>query len=147
MTNARIISNTPVDSVFSGAPRVITWERLWAFSGGAFAASGWPRKNIHTDTEAARAAGVQRVAASGTQYQGYVVSLLLDLLGEEWLASGAHEFRLPAVVTVGDVITPKARLLAIERLDGVDVVELETWAENQRGERVLAGRAKGAISR
>ncbi|MCC6175883.1 MAG: MaoC family dehydratase [Chloroflexi bacterium] len=132
-------------TLFEGRSRDVCWERLWAFSGGPFAAEGWPRKNIHTDLAAANAAGVTRVAASGTQYQGYLVGLLIDLFGEAWLASGTLSFRLPAVVGVNDRITPMARVTGVLEAPTGQRVDLEVWCENQAGERVLAGTATGRL--
>lgn len=141
----RLTAAPEVGREFTGRTRTVSWERLWAFSGGPFSAEGWPRKNIHTDLGAANAAGVTRVAASGTQYQGYLVGLLLDLFGEGWLAGGTLAFRLLAVVGVGDRITPRARVTGVTTQDGGWRVELEVWCENQDGERVLAGTAAALV--
>jgi acyl dehydratase len=146
MTNVAPLSAAPaVDTVYDGRTRIVSWERLWAFSGGPFTAEGWPRKNIHTDLAAANTAGVTRVAASGTQYQGYLVGLLIDLFGEGWLAGGTLAFRLPAVVGVGDAITPRARVMRVTPGPAGTEVTLEVWCENQDGARVLAGTATGTI--
>ncbi|MCC6856730.1 MAG: MaoC family dehydratase [Microbacteriaceae bacterium] len=146
MTNtARITSAPGVGTTFEGRPRIVSWERLWAFSGGPFAAEGWPRKNIHTDLAAANAAGVSRVAASGTQYQGYLTGLLIDLFGEGWLATGTLAFRLPAVGGVHDTITPKVCVTSVEEGAEGCRVGLDVWCENQEGARVLAGTATGLI--
>jgi acyl dehydratase len=145
-STAPLAARPAIDTVFVGQTRIVSWERLWAFSGGPFAAEGWPRRNIHTDLTAANAAGVSRVAASGTQYQGHLVGLLIDLFGEGWLSSGTLAFRLPAVVGVGDRITPKVRVMGVADGPSGARVTLEVWCENQHGDRVLAGTATGHVA-
>jgi acyl dehydratase len=93
-----------------------------------------------------RPRGVTRVIASGTQYQGYLVGLLVEVFGEAWLSGGRLAFRLPAVVSVGDTITPKARVIAVTGTAAGCQVELEVWCENQDGVRVLAGSATGLVA-
>jgi 3-hydroxybutyryl-CoA dehydratase len=137
---------TTVGSEFSGKKSTLTWERLWAFSGGLFAADGWPKKNIHTDMGAAKATGLYTVAASGTQYQGYAVSLLIDLFGEQWLGNGSMTAKFIAVVTVNDTIQPKAKVVAVRTEQGRSLFELELWCENQNGTKVMVGTAVGSIA-
>ncbi len=138
---------TAVGSEFAGRPKTVSWERLWTFSGGPFTADGWPRKNIHTDLETAKALGVYTVSASATQYFGYVVSLLIDLFGERWLSSGSITAKFIAIVTVKDVIQAKARVTET-RPDGDNghVFQLDIWCENQDGAKVLVGSATGTVN-
>ena len=82
----RITKDTKEGQEFDGQPKKISWERLWTFSGGPFANTGWPKKNVHTDLEFAKECGLPSVAASGTQNQGYVVQLMVDLFGVKWLS-------------------------------------------------------------
>ena len=82
---ARIQKDTPIGCEFAGKLKKMSWERLWAFSGGSFNQAGWPKKNIHTDTEFAKSMGLPTVGASATQYLGHITELMIDLFGEEWL--------------------------------------------------------------
>jgi acyl dehydratase len=53
--------------------------------------------------------------------------------------------RFTALVRLGDVVTCKGRVVATSEKNGARLVELEVWAENQRGEKVVTGRATAAI--
>lgn len=140
-----VTKDTPVGAEFAGKKRIISWPRLWAFSGGPFALEGWPRKNLHTDLETAKRLGLYTVAASGTQYQGYVVSLLVDLFGEEWLSHGTMTAKFIAVVDVNDTLQPKVKVTAKEPQGDCTKIYLDIWCENQKGAKVLVGAATGLV--
>lgn len=142
---ALITKETPVGQEFSGKPKKVTWERVWAFSGGPFTASGWPKKNIHTDIEFAKNAGLPTACASGTQYQGYVIQLLLDLFGEEWLKNGKMTAKFIKLVPVGDTLQAKAKIQFKEEVDSKVKYILDIWCQNQNGDKVLVGTAVGLV--
>ena len=54
--------------------------------------------------------------------------------------------RFAALVRLRDVVTCRGRVLAKSSKDDVHTVELEVWAENQRGEKVVSGRATLALA-
>ncbi len=140
-----VTRETAVGSEFAGRPRVVSWERLWTFSGGSFTADGWPKKNIHTDLETAKMLGLYTVSASATQYLGYAVSLLIDLFGDQWLSRGSVTAKFIALVTVNDVIQAKARVLEVRDGDDGQEFRLDIWCENQDEAKVLVGRAVGTV--
>lgn len=135
-----------VGQEFSGKPKKISWQRLWAFSGGPFNAEGWPRKNIHTDLTFAQSTGLSRVYASGTQFQGHIVELMLDLFGDRWLTYGEMTNKFVKGVGEGEVITTKARVQAKEETSAGVKYDLEIWCENQDGEKAVVGTAMGLVS-
>ena len=138
--NAALLSAGP-GQVFEGRARRLTWARALALSGGPFDAQGWPEKNLHTDLDAARAAGLAEVVVSGTQWEGYLVGLMVELFGMAWLHHGQLDIKIPRSVKIGETIQPKARLEAREACkDGLQV-GLSVWCENQDGQQVLAGKA------
>lgn len=53
--------------------------------------------------------------------------------------------RFAALVRLNDIVTCKARVIATSSKDDAHLVELEVWAENQRGEKVVTGRATLAL--
>ncbi|MDN5347802.1 MAG: hypothetical protein PWP65_1366 [Clostridia bacterium] len=142
-----ITKETPVGQEFSGKPKKITWERLWTFSGGPFAASGWPKKNIHTDIDFAKNAGLPTACASGTQYQGYVIQLLIDLFGEEWLKNGKMNVKFIKLVPEGDTLIAKAKVQSKEEDGSAVKYTLDIWCENQNGDKVLVGTASGLVKK
>jgi acyl dehydratase len=128
---------------FSGNPKKISWERIWTFSGGPFKRSGWPSSNVHTDLEFAKDCGLPTVAASATQYQGYVVQLMISLFGFEWLSHGTMDVKFIRIVDAGDILVPKAVVRSKEIEGSTTKFTLEVWIENQRGEKVLVGYSTG----
>jgi hypothetical protein len=133
------------DQVFSGKPKKVSWERLWTFSGGPFNLTGWPKKNIHTDPEFAKSCGLPCMAASATQYMGYVAELMIDLFGVQWLSHGTNDLKFIAVVDAGDTLVTKAQIKSKEVQGIAARFTLDVWCENQKGAKVLVGSATGVV--
>jgi len=127
--------------VFEGRPRRLTWARALALSGGPFDVPGWPEKNLHTDVDAARDAGLSEVVVSGTQWEGYLVGLLVELFGEAWMQQGHLDIKIPRSVKIGETIQPRARLDGRERAEGGVRLTLGVWCENQDAQQVMVGTA------
>jgi acyl dehydratase len=98
---------------------------------------------IHQDDEFARAAGMGGVFAHGMLSMGFVAQALTD-----WSGAGSVRklgVRFAALVRLKDTVTCKGRVLSKASKDEVHVAELEVWAENQLGEKVVAGKATVAL--
>jgi acyl dehydratase len=98
---------------------------------------------IHQDEEFARAAGMGGVFAHGMLSMGFVAQALTD-----WAGPGSVRklgVRFTALVRLKDTVTCQARVLAKTAQDDRHLVEVEVWAANQRGERVVTGRATLAL--
>jgi len=98
---------------------------------------------IHVDEEFAKAAGMGGVFAHGMLSMGFVAQSITD-----WLGPGSIRklgVRFAALVRPGDVITCKGRVLAKSSKNDQHLVELEVWAENQKGEKVVTGRATASL--
>jgi len=70
----------------------------------------------------------------------------------DWLGVGTVQkvgVRFAGLVRLGDVITCRGKIVAKrpakEPGGGVGQVDLELWAENQKGEKVVTGRATAAL--
>jgi acyl dehydratase len=90
---------------------------------------------IHQDPEFAKAAGMGDVFAHGMLSMGFVGQLVTD-----WAGAGNVRklgVRFAGIVRLKDTITCRGRVLGKSK----DLVDLEIWAENQRGEKVLTGKA------
>jgi acyl dehydratase len=144
---SQITYNTPTGTEFAGKPKKVSWERLWTFSGGNFSLTGWPRKNLHTDLEFAKSCGLPSVGASATQFMGYVAQLMIELFGVEWLSHGTMDSKFLALVDSGDTLIAKAVLKSKEIEDQTVKFFLDTWCENQRGQKVLVGSATGMLKK
>jgi len=94
---------------------------------------------IHQDDEFAKAAGMGGVFAHGMLSMGFVGQAITDWAG----ATAVRKFgvRFAAIVRLKDVVTCRGRVLAKSSKDDVNLVDLEVWAENQRGEKVVTGKA------
>jgi acyl dehydratase len=100
---------------------------------------------IHQDEEFARAAGMGGIFAHGMLSMGFVAQVVTDWAGPGTVRRIAVRFA--ALVRLKDTVTCRGRVTAkaspVERAtgDGTPTVELDIWAENQRGERVVTGTA------
>ncbi len=117
----------------------ITLEKMRAYS-------GWPRRNIHTDDEVARQAGLPRAVCQGTQHLTYLSEVLKRFFGEGWIRGGKLSVTFIGLVMPGDVVTPRAIVRGKVTEEGMGRLDLEVWVENQRGEKVIVGIASAPMS-
>jgi acyl dehydratase len=141
----KLSPKTEMGTEFTGKGRTISEARVFAFSGGRLNGPGWPAKNIHTDLEFARSCGLQTRSVSATQYMGYLIELLIDLFGENWLSHGKMDLKFIAVVAVGDRLVPKAVIISKESEGPRTKFFLEIWCEDQHNNKVTIGTAIGLI--
>jgi acyl dehydratase len=98
---------------------------------------------IHQDDEFAKAAGMGGVFAHGMLSMGFVAQAVTD-----WAGAGTVRkigVRFTALVRLKDIVTCRGRVVAKSSTDDVHTVELEIFAENPRGEKVVSGRATVAL--
>ena len=142
---AVITKDTQEGLEYFGHLKTVTEERVYAFSGGFSRDPGFPKKNIHTDLEFARSCGLTTRAASGAMFEGYLVELMIDLFGEDWLKYGKMNLTFIAVVDPGDTLVPRAVVKSRqENNSGVSFV-MDVWCENHHGEKVVVGTATGSV--
>jgi acyl dehydratase len=100
------------------------------------------RVSIHTDDDFARAHGLPAAIAAGNHTLSFMVELLHDAFGDDYLHDSSLDVRFLAPIYAGDrvraggVITQRDPLPAGERLT------VAVWCENQRGRLVAAGTAE-----
>jgi acyl dehydratase len=98
---------------------------------------------IHQDDEFAKAAGMGGVFAHGMLSMGFVAQAVID-----WAGAGRVRklgVRFAALVRLKDTVTCRGRVVGTSQKDGVNLVELEIWAESGRGEKVVTGKATVAL--
>jgi acyl dehydratase len=98
---------------------------------------------IHQDDEFARAAGMGGVFAHGMLSMGFVAQALTD-----WAGAGTVRklgVRFTGLVRLKDTVTCRGRVLATTSTGEGALADVEVWAENQRGEKVVTGRATVAL--
>jgi acyl dehydratase len=79
------------------------------------------------------------VFGHGMLSMGFVAQAVTD-----WAGAGTVRklgVRFAALVRLKDVVTCRGRVLAKSSRDDTHLVDLELWAENQRGEKVVTGKA------
>ena len=94
---------------------------------------------IHQDDEFAKAAGMGGVFGHGMLTMGFVAQAATD-----WAGAGSVKkigVRFQGLVRLKDVITCKGRVLGTSSKNGTHLVDLELWAENQKGEKIVTGKA------
>ena len=103
---------------------------------------------IHQDDEFAKAAGMGGVFAHGMLSMGFVGQSLTD-----WAGAGTVRklgVRFAGLVRLKDTVTCRGRVLdkiSLEKTsrDHTHTVELEIWAENGKGDKIVTGRATLAL--
>lgn len=92
---------------------------------------------VHVDEIAAKTAGMPSVVAPNTIGMGFLSQLVGD-----W-ARGAHVRRLSCrfsrMLWPGDTLVCKGRVADRHAQDGKYFLELDVWAENQKGELAIRG--------
>ena len=94
---------------------------------------------IHQDHEFAKVAGMGDVFGHGMLTMGFVAQSVTD-----WAGAGSVRkigVRFGGLVRLKDVITCRGRVLSKQSKDAVHTVDLELWAENQKGEKIVTGKA------
>jgi hypothetical protein len=128
--------------VLRGRTIKFTLARVLAFSGGAFGEPGWPQRNLHTDRAKAREAGLPDIIVSGTQFEGVLLTHLVDLFGYAWHSGGELNAKIVKSAFVNDEVTPVAVVRDTAAGQGGAGVELDVWCEKQDGEKILVGHAR-----
>jgi acyl dehydratase len=98
---------------------------------------------IHQDDEFAKAAGMGGVFAHGMLSMGFVGQVVTDWAGPA--AVRKLSVRFAGLVRLKDTITCRGRVLGKSSKDVTHLVDLEVWAENQKGEKVVTGKATVAL--
>ena len=107
-----------------------------------YAAASGGRAGIHIDPEYARRVGLDGTIAHGMMTLSYVDQMLAGWLGLRWYRGGTLDLKFVSPVRPGDTVTARGRVVQVARDATTTRVSLGVWAENQRGERVLAGEVR-----
>jgi acyl dehydratase len=126
-------------------PRVheITQEKINNYSRYAF--HGKDTKNIHTDDEVARKAGMPRALAQGRYPVGYLSEYLFDFFERGWIQGGRLDVSLVKPIFPGDTITIRGVVRDKVREGAFTRITLDVWLENQNGEKATVGTASGLV--
>lgn len=134
--------NTEIGTQFVGPVYYMDIKRLWAHSGGPFAAEGWPKKNLHTDQDKAEEAGLPAPIASGQQPQGQLINMLLKLFGQAWWHHGWLNIKFFKPTFADTDVQPKLTLIDKEETADGMIFTFKAWGERGDGEKTLGGTVK-----
>lgn len=99
-----------------------------------------PVYSVHYNDYAAQMQGAQAAYDVGIQRTCWQIQSLTNWAGDAGEVRSIHgQYR--AHVYLSDVVRLGGRVTAKEERDGESVVEIETWATNQRGQNVMPGSA------
>lgn len=102
-------------------------------------------KNIHTDDEVARAAGLPAAIAAGVQFMSYIFEMLHLEYGFQSVQGTVLDVRIREPVFAGDTVTARGRVTGVRADAAGSRVTLDVWCENQRGGQVIAGTAEVTV--
>ncbi len=95
---------------------------------------------IHMDDEAGRAAGYSGAFGMGNLQWAYLHNLVRSWLGDTGrIVSIRCRFR--AVNTRGMTVTARGTVTAVRVEDGVRLVDLDVWTEDQESNKIAPGKA------
>jgi acyl dehydratase len=99
------------------------------------------RNPIHTD-EYAQNHGMRGALVPGSTLLSYMLEMLYNTFGEEWLHSGKINVSFIGGGALNDdQITAHGRVKSIESGEGDERIRLELWMENQNGVKIMVGEA------
>jgi len=99
------------------------------------------RVSIHTDDEFARARGLPAAIAAGNHTLSFIVEMLLDAFGDDYLHDSVLDVRFVAPVYAGDRVRAGGVITQREPTPAGQRLTIAVWCENQRGRLVTAGTA------
>jgi len=100
------------------------------------------RVNIHTDDEFARAHDLPAAIAAGNHTLSFIVELLHDAFGDDYLHDSVLDVRFVAPVYAGDRVRAGGVITQREPSATGQRLTVAVWCENQRGRLVAAGTAE-----
>ena len=101
---------------------------------------------IHYDDETARAAGFPGAIVHGAITAAVISEACREHFGPSWIDRGRLAVKFVKPLLVGENISTHGRLTGEEADGGVRRETWEVWCQNEAGERVLVGEARGVIS-
>ncbi len=126
------------DWVIPGRQKLLTAERMRLFSGVV-------ARNLHTDDQIAKAAGLPAPIASATQGMGYLCEFMINNVGEEWLAEGSWKLTFRKPILAGDQVIAQGVLKDFARTDRGSRYVVALALTNQHGMTVTQGTATSRL--
>ncbi len=137
-----VTTSAPVAEVGQTLPQ---FQRTTGFANwNRYAAVNGEFVPIHMDDEAGRAAGYPSAFGMGNLQWAYLHNLIRDWLGDDGrIVKLACQFRLPN--TRGMTVTAHGVVRGRRTEDGMHLIDLEVWTEDQDGNKLAPGTATVAL--
>jgi 3-hydroxybutyryl-CoA dehydratase len=98
---------------------------------------------IHVDPEFAKKTFLGGTIAHGLMSLAYLLEMLRGFLGQRLFSGGEIEVNLILPTRPGDTIQARGRITEVTEDESGAEVGLAIWCENQKGEKTIAGFARG----
>ena len=137
------IADLKVGSEWRSAPREMTRERMrWYVDAQPTVAADNGRiqtqePTIHDDDDYAKKQGLPGIIADGMISTNWIMGLLMDTFGEEFITKGKLRTKYIAPIYEDQVVISCAKVTAI---DG-DAYKLEVWCEDDTAKKLTVGEA------
>ncbi len=122
----------------------VDWEDILKFN--RYVTGGVDTKNIHTDDEVARKAGLPRAVATGRHPVSFITELMLDHLGFGFITGGEVDVSFVKPIFPGDILTLKAVLREKTLDQGATHYLFDVSLTNQDGAAVTVGTAGARLA-
>ncbi|MCY3822931.1 MAG: MaoC family dehydratase [Nitrospinae bacterium] len=144
-----MMTDTPLENLEIGdalpeRTHKVDWEDILKFN--RYVTGGVDTKNIHTDDEVARKAGLPRAVATGRHPVSFITELMVDHLGFGFITGGEVDVSFVKLIFPGDVLTLKAVLKEKTPGEGATRYLFEVSLTNQDGAAVTVGTASGRLA-
>lgn len=139
----------PVDradrGLVPGTPLVPLVKTVMQDQIAVFSLVGKHLRNIHTDIQVARKAGLKDTLAQGMMESNYITELLTHFFGPSWFTTGWQKVKFLRPVFAGETLTIRGVIAGEQPEAGGTRVDLEVWVENAAGDMTAAGWASGRL--
>lgn len=137
------IADLKVGTEWRSAPREMTRERMrWYVDAQPTVAADNGRiqtqePTIHDDDDYAKKQGLPGIIADGMISTNWIMGLLMDTFGEEFITKGKLRTKYIAPIYEDQVVISCAKVTAI---DG-DAYKLDVWCEDDTAKKLTVGEA------
>ncbi|MFI5340349.1 MAG: MaoC/PaaZ C-terminal domain-containing protein [Candidatus Methylomirabilales bacterium] len=132
--------------ILPGTPLAPLVKRVMQDQIAVFSLIGKHLKNIHTDLDVARKAGLPNTLAQGMMETVYLAELLTSFFGPSWFTTGWEKMKFIAPVLSGETVTARGVVTGESKDAEGTRVELEIWCENSAGKMTAAGWASARVN-
>ena len=145
MTDTRLeLEKMEIGDALPERTHKVDWEDILKFN--RYVTGGLDTKNIHTDDEVARKAGLPRAVATGRHPVSFITELMVDHLGMGFITGGELDVSFVKPIFPGDVLTLSATLKEKTSDDGAKSYSFDVSLTNQDGVAVTIGTASGRLA-